>query len=221
VFFLARVSISVLSADFSCLKEEIKKVEDAKPDFIHLDVMDNVFVPNISFGFPVINAIKKISSLPLDAHLMTINPEKYVERLAETGVKNITFHVEAVEEPSELIDLIKSKKITAGICVNAKTPVEKVFSFLQEVDLVLVMSVNAGFGGQKFLPEALEKVKALHEKKKKLNLEFEIQIDGGIDRLTAPKAVDAGVENLVCGSAFFKDSNPRKLVSFFKSLKTP
>ncbi len=193
------ITPSILSADLGHLQDEIASVE-AYADWLQVDVMDGHFVPNLSFGAPVLKKIK--TKLPLDIHLMVSNPKDRITEFAALGVQNITFHAEAVtgtEERRALIQAIRKMKATAGIALNPETSVSAIDDVISEIDLVLIMSVHPGFGGQKFLQESLEKVRDIRVKFPKLM----IQIDGGIDTASAPKAIEAGANNLVAGTAIF------------------
>ena len=173
-----KISPSILSADFSQLKEEIKKLEDAGADMIHVDVMDGHFVPNLTIGPPVIKSLRKHTNLPFDVHLMISPVHKFIENFANAGSDIITFHPEATENISETIGLIRKLKKSVGISLNPNTPVNIIKKVLKDINLVLVMSVHPGFGGQKFMPEVLEKIKELDKIKKEQNLIFDIEVDG-------------------------------------------
>ena len=208
------IAPSMLSADFLHLEKDVEMV-NAHADIFHLDVMDGTFVPNISFGFPVIEAIAREARKPLDVHLMIVNPWKYVERFAKVGAQMISFHYEAALERSrEVIDLIHSFGVKAGIVINPDCPVEKIFPYLDSVDFVLIMSVFAGFGGQKFIPESLDRIKAV---KKQLcsigRCDVPIEVDGGVDPSNAPSLAAAGASILVAGSSVFKAPDPVLAIS--------
>ena len=204
----------MLAADFLHLEKDVELV-NAHADIFHLDVMDGTFVPNISFGFPVIEAIASKAQKPLDVHLMIVNPWKYVERFAKTGASMISFHYEAaLERSQEVIDLIHSFGVQAGIVINPDCPVEKIFPYLESVDFVLIMSVFAGFGGQKFIPESLERIKAV---KKQLcavgRCDVPIEVDGGVDPSNAGSLAAAGASILVAGSSVFKAVDPVQAIA--------
>ncbi len=212
------VSPSILSADFAKLADEIRDVERCGADWLHLDVMDGVFVPNLTFGPVIVDAVNRISDLPLDVHLMIVEPLKYVERFARAGADWITFHIEAEDRPLETIEAIHAQNVRAGISISPPTEVERLEPFLPMIDLVLVMSVNPGFSGQKFMPNVLPKVRWLREKREKEGLSFLISIDGGINAETAPLAVDAGVDVLVSASYIFGSSDRCRAIQSLKSL---
>ena len=202
-----QISPSILSADFSQLGKEIKKLEDAGADMIHVDVMDGHFVPNLTIGPPVIKALKKNSLLPFDVHLMISPVHKYIESYANAGADIITIHPEATNDLLESIDKIKEFKKKVGISLNPETKIEIVEKVLDQIDLILIMSVNPGFGGQKFMPEVLNKVKKLDEIRKNLKLNFVIEIDGGINFENSKLAIRSGVDILVSGTTIFKNNN--------------
>ena len=202
-----QISPSILSADFSQLGREIRKLEDAGADMIHVDVMDGHFVPNLTIGPPVIKALKKDSSLPFDVHLMISPVHKYIESYANAGADIITIHPEATDDLLGSINKIKELKKKVGISLNPETKVEIVKEFLDQIDLILVMSVNPGFGGQKFMPEVLDKVKKLDEIRKSLKLNYVIEIDGGINFENSKLAISSGVDILVSGTTIFKNNN--------------
>lgn len=211
-----KVAPSILSADFRNLEEDIKKVEAAGADLIHVDVMDGHFVPNITIGPLVVRAARKSTKLPLDVHLMIENPDKYIPVFAEAGADIITIQVEASTDLERDIALIRENKIKPGLVVNPETPIEKVFPFLEQIDMVLVMSVNPGFGGQKFMPEVLPKIKTLNSELTTRNLKVDIEIDGGINVDTAPEAVKAGANILVAGSAVFGSKDYQEIIQKLK-----
>ena len=202
-----QISPSILSADFSQLGKEIKKLEDAGADMIHVDVMDGHFVPNLTIGPPVIKALKKNSSLPFDVHLMISPVHKYIESYANAGADIITIHPEATNDLLGSINKIKEFKKKVGISLNPETKIEIIKEHLDQIDLILIMSVNPGFGGQKFMPEVLNKVKKLDEIRKNLKLNFVIEIDGGINFENSKLAIESGVDILVSGTTIFKNNN--------------
>lgn len=212
------VAPSMLAADFLHLEKDVEMV-NAHADIFHLDVMDGTFVPNISFGFPVIEAIASKALKPLDVHLMIVNPEKYVERFAKVGASMISFHYEAsLEKSQEVINLIHSFGVKAGIVINPDCPVEKIFPYLPSVDFVLIMSVFAGFGGQKFIPDSLERIKAVKKELERIGRDIPIEVDGGVDPSNAPALVSAGASILVAGSSVFKASDPARAVAQMKGV---
>ena len=202
-----QISPSILSADFSQLGREIRKLEDAGADMIHVDVMDGHFVPNLTIGPPVIKALKKDSSLPFDVHLMISPVHKYIESYANAGADIITIHPEATDDLLGSINKIKEFKKKVGISLNPKTKIDIIEKVLDQIDLILIMSVNPGFGGQKFMPEVLNKVKKLDEIRKNLKLNFVIEIDGGINFENSKLAIESGVDILVSGTTIFKNNN--------------
>ena len=210
---------SILSADFLHLEKDIRLV-NAHADIIHFDVMDGTLVPNISFGFPVLDAVARIAEKPMDAHLMIINPDKYFERCAKAGVSMLSFHLEAARKarksPARLLDSVRSLGMKAGLAINPDIPVEDVFPYLAHADYILVMSVFAGFGGQKLIPATFERVKAVKAEIQRRGLDCLVQIDGGADESNAVSLFEAGVDIVVAGSAVFKSADPVATISAMK-----
>ena len=202
-----QISPSILSADFSQLGNEIKRLEVCGADLIHVDVMDGHFVPNLTIGPPVIKALRKYTKLPFDVHLM-INPvHKYIKEYAKAGSDIITIHPESTENLKSSIKEIKDLKKKAGVSLNPDTPIETILNDLNDIDLILVMSVFPGFGGQKFMPEVLKKIYELSKLRTKNNLNYKIEVDGGIDFSNSKKTIEAGADILVSGTTIFKENN--------------
>tara|TARA_Y100000590_G_scaffold357103_1_gene411764 strand:+ start:334 stop:993 length:660 start_codon:yes stop_codon:yes gene_type:complete len=202
-----QVSPSILSANFSKLGDDIKSLEDSGADMIHVDVMDGHFVPNLTIGPPVIKSLRKYTKLPFDVHLMIDPVHKYIKDYSDAGADIITFHPEATENILETINLIKSFNKKVGISLNPNTDIKIVKEYLDKVDLILVMSVYPGFGGQKFIGDVVQKIKNLDQIRKEKKLNFKIEIDGGINFETSKIAIDAGVDILVSGTTIFKENN--------------
>lgn len=202
------ISPSILSADFANLERDIKAVETA--DWLHIDVMDGHFVPNITIGVPVVASIRKVTDMPLDVHLMIENPEKYIEAFAHAGADIITFHFEAVSDVNAVIRLIKSFGIKAGMSIKPKTPAEVVFPYLKDLDMVLVMTVEPGFGGQKFMQDCAEKIPAI---KAKAQDNLIIQVDGGINAQTARICTSYGANSLVAGNYIYKSADIKSAIA--------
>ena len=215
-----QISPSILSADFSNLEKDIKKLETAGADMIHVDVMDGHFVPNITIGPPVIKALRSKTSLPFDVHLMIDPAHKYIKDFANAGADIITIHPEATPNLQESIDEIKSFKKKVGVSLNPDTKIDIIGDYLDKVDLILIMSVYPGFGGQKFIPDVLEKIKSLKDLKDKKKLNFDIEVDGGINFSNFKSVIDAGANVLVSGTTIFKENNGdiKKNIDFLKSI---
>lgn len=209
---MVKIAPSILSADFTKIGQEIKEVEIAGADYIHIDVMDGHFVPNITIGPLIVEAIRPVTALPLDVHLMIKNPDNYISAFAEAGASIISVHQEASVHLHRTIQLIKSFGVKAGVVINPGTPPLMIKEILSDVDLVLVMSVNPGFGGQSFIKESISKIKKIAKWRKELGLSFEIQVDGGVNSVTAKSCVDAGADVLVAGSAVFNQFDRKEAI---------
>lgn len=210
---MIKISPSMLSCDFSKMGEEAKKIEASGADMLHLDVMDGHFVPNITFGAPVIKALRKASAVPFDVHLMISEPLKYAVDFASAGADIITFHVESDSDTEETIEKIKSLSCKVGISVKPATSIERVFPFLDKVDMVLVMTVEPGFGGQSFMENMMSKITALKKKIGEIERDIDIQVDGGINEQTVFTAAKAGANIFVAGSAVFGNEDYKNAVS--------
>ena len=202
-----QISPSILSADFSQLGNEIKRLEEGGADMIHVDVMDGHFVPNLTIGPPVIKALKKYCSIQFDVHLMISPVHKYIEAYSDAGADIITIHPEATDDLEDSISKIKSLNKKVGVSLNPESKIDLIVNHLEKIDLVLIMSVNPGFGGQKFIPEVLDKVKQLKDIQYKKNMNFDIEIDGGINFDNCQSAIEAGANILVSGTTVFKSNN--------------
>ncbi|MCM3739092.1 ribulose-phosphate 3-epimerase [Oceanobacillus luteolus] len=209
---MVKIAPSILSADFAKLGEEIKEVEAHGADYIHVDVMDGHFVPNITIGPLIVEAIRPVTSLPLDVHLMVENPDEFIPEFAKTGADILTVHQEACVHLDRTIQLIKDNDVKAGVVINPATPAELLKPILPNVDLVLVMTVNPGFGGQKFIEGAVEKIRQLRTWREEMSLSYEIEVDGGVNVETIKLCTDAGADVLVAGSAIFDKSDRKQAI---------
>lgn len=212
---MVQIAPSMLAADFLHLEKDVELV-NKHADIFHLDVMDGIFVPNISYGFPIVEAIAKKAEKTLDAHLMIVKPENYVERFAKVGVHMLSFHLNATEKPGEVLEQIKSLGMKAGLAINPDIPVESLFPYLAQCDYVLLMSVFAGFGGQKFIEETYDRVAAVKKEIEAQGLDCQIQVDGGVSASNAQRLIECGAEILVAGSAVFKAEDPAGVIAAMK-----
>lgn len=212
------LSPSILSADFGHLARDIQRLNEAAADWIHVDIMDGVFVPNISFGFPIMDMLQKTAQKPLDVHLMIANPDDYIEAFAAKGAAMLTIHYEGNMHLHRSLQNIKNAGMKAGVAINPHTPVEVLSPILADLDLVLLMSVNPGFGGQSFLPNVMPKIEKLKEMRAAANASFLIEVDGGVNTQNAPALLKAGADALVAGSAVFKGNEVEANINAFKSL---
>ena len=211
------VAPSMLSADFANLARDIELVNNSQADWFHLDIMDGMFVPNISFGFPVIERIKALATKPLDVHLMIVDPDRYLERFRDTGADWLTVHYEACTHLNRTLSRIKELGMKAGVSVNPHTPVELLVDILEYADLVLIMSVNPGFGGQKFIPNSIGRIRRLRKLIDSNGLKTLIEVDGGVGPNNAKQIYDAGANVLVAGNAVFKADNPLKAIEMIRN----
>ena len=210
---MVKISPSVLACDLSKLLDEVKSIEDAGADMVHLDVMDGSFVTNISFGLPVISSLRKNTDMFFDVHLMIDRPERYIPRFIDAGADLVTFHYEACEDPRTALETIRNLGKKAGISIKPATPVEEIYPLLDLCDLVLIMTVEPGYGGQAFMPEMLVKIERLRAEIVKRGLDIDIQVDGGINKETAVMVKRAGANNLVAGSYVFKADNKKQAIN--------
>lgn len=213
------ISPSLLSANFNELAKDIEMINQSDADWFHLDIMDGVFVPNISFGFPIISHVNKLAKKPLDVHLMIVDPDKYISEFKKAGADYLTVHYEACSHLHRTIQNIKNEGMKAGVSLNPHTSVDLVEDIIGDIDLVLLMSVNPGFGGQKFIENTYEKVEKLRELANKKNPNLIIEIDGGVDNTNAKKLTEKGATALVAGSFVFKSDSPSQIITQLKELK--
>lgn len=209
---MIKIAPSMLAADFLHLEKDVKTVNE-NADLFHLDIMDGVFVPNISYGFPVVEAIASIAQKPMDVHLMIVNPEKYIERFARVGVAMLSFHLNATDKPAQALLHIRETGMQAGLVINPDMPVESLFPYLHLCDYIILMSVYAGFGGQKFIEETYERIRTLKTEIDRQGLSVKIEVDGGVCPVNASMLVEAGAEILVAGSAVFKSDDPAEVIA--------
>lgn len=208
------LSPSILAADFSILGEQIRAVDEAGAQYIHIDVMDGVFVPSISFGMPVIETIRKVTKRIFDVHLMIVEPERFVKEFAACGADSITFHLEATEDADEVIDQIHALGCRAGMAIKPKTPIEAVRKYLEKLDMLLVMTVEPGFGGQKYIPESTERIRQVRHMAQELQTKLDIEVDGGITADNVHVVLEAGANVIVAGSAVFRGNIKENIEKF-------
>ena len=213
---MVKIAPSILAADLLSLERDVRVVND-HADLLHFDVMDGSLVPNLSFGFPVLDAVAKVAAIPLDVHLMIINPDKYIERFAKAGASLISFHLEAADEAGkdaeEYISIARACGVKAGLAINPDVPVERLFPYIPEVDFFLIMSVFAGFGGQKFIPGSIGRIAALKAEMERIGIVKDIEVDGGVSAANSRALIDAGATMLVAGSSVFKADDPVEAIA--------
>lgn len=216
---MAMISPSMLSADFGNIQRDTEMLNSSQCDWIHLDVMDGVFVPNLTFGFPMMEAIARHARKPLDVHLMIVQPEKFIERLSDVGAYVVSVHYEACPHLHRVLQSIRAKGMKAGVVLNPATPVSVLEDIIQDCDLVMLMSVNPGYGGQAFIPHTLEKIKRLVDLRERTGSRCLIEVDGGVNRSTGKKLMEAGADVLVAGTAVFGAADPIEEIEILKKLK--
>ncbi|MDD4757205.1 MAG: ribulose-phosphate 3-epimerase [Prolixibacteraceae bacterium] len=212
------IAPSILSADFNQLGKDIMMINESEADFIHCDIMDGVFVPNISFGIPIVEHVKRIATKPLDVHLMIIDPDKYIEEFSKAGASWLTVHYETCPHLHRTVNYIKEQGVKASVCLNPHTPVSVLENIISEIDMVLLMSVNPGFGGQEFIPLTVRKVKELKKMIRDYNPGCLIEVDGGVNYETGKMLIDAGTDVLVAGSFVFKSDDPADTIARLKRM---
>lgn len=210
------IAPSMLSADFLHLEKDVEMV-NRYADIFHLDIMDGVFVPNLSYGFPIVEAIARRAEKPLDVHLMIVQPERYVDRFAAIGANMISFHLNASEKPSAVLAQIRNHGVGAGLVINPDIPVEELYPYLKECDFVMLMGVYAGFGGQKYIPETTQRIRSLKNEIVRQGLDVKIEVDGGVTPDNVSEIVGAGVDIVVAGSAVFKASDPSAVIDHMRN----
>ena len=210
------IAPSILAGDFGCLKKDVEMLNASQADWIHVDIMDGVFVPNISFGFPVLEAINHYASKPLDVHLMIVNPDRYISRFKEAGATNLIVHIEACAHLHRTIQEIHQHEMKAGVALNPHTAVNNLESIIQDIDHVLIMSVNPGFGGQKFIEHTYQKIEITRNLIQKSGSKALIEVDGGVNLTNAAKLFAIGADILVAGTSIFRTDNPAQTISEFK-----
>ncbi len=212
------IAPSLLSADFLHLQNEVEMLNESAADWLHLDIMDGVFVPNISFGFPILNVLKHVTQKPLDVHLMIVEPQKFIREIAATGAYMMNVHYEACTHLHRTVSAIKEAGMRAGVTLNPHTPIHLLEDIIQDVDMVLLMSVNPGFGGQRFIEHSVAKTKALKEMITRRGLNTLIEVDGGVNMETGKRLLEAGADVLVAGSFVFKSPDPKQVITDLKNL---
>ena len=213
---MKQIAPSILSADFANLGRDIEMINSSEADLFHIDVMDGVFVPNISFGFPVMEPLRRLAKKPLDVHLMIVHPEKYVERFCDAGAWSVGFHLEAVDDPMPILQLIRNEGGRTCLTINPDIDVHRLDPYLGEVDMVLLMSVFAGFGGQAFIPESMDRIRYVRQEINRRGLPTLLEVDGGVTEENAPAIFAAGADILVAGSAVFHAKDPQATIHRMK-----